>query len=654
MLDGAGQQLQLNGYNTIVQASNVTSYGEKKAWNSLMTCDCAGIIMHCDLLADAQLSMMMAQKSTAVLMNRLLSGYESRCVYVDQAIGGRLAARHLLEHGHNSIALITGPRKYKESGDRATGFTLELEQNGVRLDPELVYEGDFSALSGAQGLRQFLETKKPFSALFAHNDTMATGVMQACRDIGINVPADLSVIGFDDQECARMTTPKLTTVRQPKMEIGARAAQIVHTLVAGPESAQPLPPGFGIIIPTLVSRESVAPCNGRQAGPGGSLLVQNRLVPANNADPGLDIPASTTAKSRTRIGIVINKYGSSYYGRILDGAGSQLQLYGYNAIVQSSNVSTFGERQAWESLLDCDCDGLIVHSDALPDKHLASMMAKTPMAVLMNRLLPGFESRCVYVDQHQGGKLAGMHLLELGHTELAMITGPGKFRETAERTAGFIQALDTAGVLLDRERVVEGDFHFQCGVDAIYHLCDSGKPFTAVFVHNDPMAMGALEACRKLNIQVPEELSIIGYDDSNWARYSSPSLTTIRQPKREKGSRAAQIVHSLLEGAAHAEKLPADFGRILPELVVRESVLDRHNDTRRVAQPEDQLTSRESECLHWMAAGKTSSEIAIVLSISESTVNFHLKNILVKLNASNRVHAVAKALSRSLIEPISH
>ncbi len=352
-----------------------------------------------------------------------------------------------------------------------------------------------------------------------------------------------------------------------------------------------------------------------------------------------------------RVGIVIRKFASSHFGQLLDGTCEQLISSGYTPVVQPGYGTSFGEYNAINTLLECDCKGIILNSYALPESKLHQLMTQHRNIILVNRIVEEFEYRCVYLDNELGAQMAARHLINNGHTNIAMITGPRKTAEVAIRTRAFEEELNSQGLTLDVNLVVESDFALSDGVRSFRKLLSTQLPFTAVFAQNDQIAAGILAVCDEKGLRVPEDISIVGFDDNDhFAKRSKPGLTTIRQPEPEIGRRSAELMNELILGTERSAELPADYGRVLPDLVERESV------ARLVKQENEKdqelaktLTKRELECLHWIAAGKTSNEIALILAISEYTVNFHLKNSLLKLNSNNRVQAVAKAVRYNLI-----
>ncbi|WP_307844519.1 LacI family DNA-binding transcriptional regulator [Actinospica acidithermotolerans] len=147
--------------------------------------------------------------------------------------GGLAATRHLIELGHRRIGVIAGPEHMLCSRARVDGYRAALETAGLRFDPALVRSGPFHDEAGSECGRQLLRLADRPTAVFAGNDLQALGVYRAARELGLRIPEDLSVVGFDDLPAARWVGPALTTVRQPLTEMAATAARIVLGLAAG-------------------------------------------------------------------------------------------------------------------------------------------------------------------------------------------------------------------------------------------------------------------------------------------------------------------------------------------------------------------------------------------------------------------------------------
>lgn len=274
------------------------------------------------------------------------------------------------------------------------------------------------------------------------------------------------------------------------------------------------------------------------------------------------------SRSSKTVGVVINRFDSLYYGALLDGAEKAISAEGFKMLAESTRERAEGEREAWSSLLERQCEAVVVHSDNLDDTELSQWMGSHPTSVLLNRLLPAFEQRCIYLDNRRGGAMAATYLYDKGHRNIAMVTGPSKYYEVRDRSAGFTETLRERGIA---PTVIESDFLVQGGYDAVIALLDRDPSLTGIFFQNDEMAAGAIEACRERGVVMPDDLSMIGFDDIPVARHLVPKLTTIRQPLREIGAAAGRLAHALAIGASDISTIPRVFEA---EVVERDSVVE--------------------------------------------------------------------------------
>jgi LacI family transcriptional regulator len=141
--------------------------------------------------------------------------------------------RHLLELGHRRIAQITGPRGWVATEDRRRGYRAALAAAGILPEPALEVEAEPEIAPGRDATKYLLELPEPPTAIFAFNDNIAIGAIQAARARGMRVPEDVSIVGFDDVENATIVTPALTTVRQPLAEMGRTAVSLLNRLLDG-------------------------------------------------------------------------------------------------------------------------------------------------------------------------------------------------------------------------------------------------------------------------------------------------------------------------------------------------------------------------------------------------------------------------------------
>jgi len=182
-----------------------------------------------------------------------LPGAAVPVVHTDHQAGATEAMRHLIGLGHRRIAHISGLRKVPSTLRRLEGFRQALAAAGLAAPAELLYSGDFSVGSGAAGMQQLMALAHPPTAVLCGNDEMAYGAIRAAHKLGLSVPGDVSIVGFDDQNLAEFYNPPLTTVNIPRQELGRRAAQELIEQLAGRDVARE------VTLPTrLIVRESTA------------------------------------------------------------------------------------------------------------------------------------------------------------------------------------------------------------------------------------------------------------------------------------------------------------------------------------------------------------------------------------------------------------
>ncbi len=214
-------------------------------------------------------------------------------------------------------------------------------------------------------------------------------------------------------------------------------------------------------------------------------------------------------------------------------------------------------------------DGILLVGMTLRGARLARFGALGIPSVSLDRNvnLPGMA--LVHLDNRTGGRHATEHLLSLGHRVIAHIGGPASLTVSQEREQGYADALRSAGVRPDGKLVVEGDFTEEGGRKACLELLDAGARPTATFAANDLMAIGAMAALKERGVAVPQDLSVVGFDDIHLAAYTSPALTTVHQPTYEMGRRAAEILIDEIQ-----QRRPVHDDRQLVfqgELIVRDS-----------------------------------------------------------------------------------
>ena len=264
------------------------------------------------------------------------------------------------------------------------------------------------------------------------------------------------------------------------------------------------------------------------------------------------------------IGVITQAIDSPFYGAALRGIEDRLDPIGYCPLFVSGHWDAAAESRGVELLLARRVDGIIVLTGRLTDQALRACARRVPVVVTGRDMkAPGLYS--LNFDNFEGGRLATQHLLDLGHREIAFIAGDGQHPDANERLRGHMHALKSAGVAANAALIVPGAYNELSGSLAVDKLLTSGIRFTAIFAANDQMALGAMLGLQRRAVRVPDDVSVVGYDDLPNAPYSNPPLSTIHQPAYELGELAAASMLQLVNGERPQGTLPA------PRFVARES-----------------------------------------------------------------------------------
>ncbi|MDI6828592.1 MAG: LacI family DNA-binding transcriptional regulator [Armatimonadota bacterium] len=224
-------QAQKFGYNVILCNSYDSIEKERAYIDILLERRADGIVMSSPILPE-HITFLRERGMPLAIIERRMETTGFYFVEPDNLKGARGAVEYLIKLGHRRIAMITGPMHTLISQMRAKGYADALGDAGIPVDPDLKTEGDYSRASGFQAMQKFLAMRHRPTAVFAANDAMAIGAMQAAHQAGLKIPEDISFIGFDDTY-AELTIPQLTSVHQPLYEIGVLAAKLVVAQIQG-------------------------------------------------------------------------------------------------------------------------------------------------------------------------------------------------------------------------------------------------------------------------------------------------------------------------------------------------------------------------------------------------------------------------------------
>ncbi|MCO7263337.1 HTH-type transcriptional regulator GalR [Dickeya zeae] len=273
-------------------------------------------------------------------------------------------------------------------------------------------------------------------------------------------------------------------------------------------------------------------------------------------------------QSTETLGLVVSDVSDPFFGTMVKAVEQEAYRTGNFLLIGNGYHIAHKERQAIEQLIRHRCAALVVHAKMLPDEELAQLMEQIPGMVLINRILPGYETRCVALDNRYGAWLATRHLILQGHRQIGILCSNHAISDADDRLAGYRDALAEHDIALDEQLIAYGEPDESGGEAAMTTLLERGRPVTALTCYNDPMAAGALAVLSDNGIEVPRDMSLIGFDDVLLSRYLRPRLTTIRYPITAMATQAAQIALAL----ANNTPLPNAINLFHPTLIRRHSV----------------------------------------------------------------------------------
>jgi DNA-binding LacI/PurR family transcriptional regulator len=290
------------------------------------------------------------------------------------------------------------------------------------------------------------------------------------------------------------------------------------------------------------------------------------------------VARSLVSRSTKTVGVVVTTITDPFIGEVVGGIESEAKEHGYSVILANSNAVPEQEIAVVDRFNERRVDGIIVTASRVGALHGKRLAGTGVPVVLINNQHAGDFAYSVGIDNANGSREIVGHLLNLGHTRIAYIGDRLGYESDAERYSGYRAILAGARIRVDRRLVVPGDGKPEEGERAADQLLELADPPTAIFCYNDMTALGALRAASAKGLRVPDDVSIAGFDDLFVASYTSPPLTTIRQPKQEMGRRAMSILLQLLAGEQPESRI------LLPgELIVRGSTSAKYTQVSAVS-----------------------------------------------------------------------
>ncbi|MBS0971124.1 MULTISPECIES: DNA-binding transcriptional regulator CytR [Yersiniaceae] len=272
------------------------------------------------------------------------------------------------------------------------------------------------------------------------------------------------------------------------------------------------------------------------------------------------------SESRTIL-VIVPDISDPFFADVIQGVERTAAENGYLVLIGDCAQQQQEERTFINLIITKQIDGMLLLGSNLPFDASKEEQRNLPPMVMANEFAPELELPTVHIDNLTAAFEAVHYLHRLGHQRIACIAGPEKMPLCHYRLQGYIQALRRNNLPVESHYIVRGDFSYEAGAQALGTLMSLPKPPTAIFCHNDIMAMGALSQAKKLGLRVPYDVSLVGFDDIKLCQYSDPPMTTVAQPRFQLGRQAMLLLLEQLQG--HAVQ---SGSRLLEsELVVRGS-----------------------------------------------------------------------------------
>jgi LacI family transcriptional regulator len=269
------------------------------------------------------------------------------------------------------------------------------------------------------------------------------------------------------------------------------------------------------------------------------------------------------------LGMLVTTSTNPFFGEVVKGVERSCFLQGYNLILCNTEGDNERMKSSINTLLQKRVDGLILMCSSLEGERLDVFEQYPDIPVVVMDWGPMlFQSDKIQDNSLRGGYLAAKHLIDSGHTQIGCITGPLIKHQAQMRYEGYKRALNEAGLTFNANWIIEADFECEGGYQAFKKMHTSGSLPSAIFVCNDMMAMGVINAANELGIAIPQSLSIVGYDDIHIAKFMTPSLTTIHQPKYRLGKAAVETLLKKIKKQTQEVQVV----QLEPTLVERNSV----------------------------------------------------------------------------------
>lgn len=289
--------------------------------------------------------------------------------------------------------------------------------------------------------------------------------------------------------------------------------------------------------------------------------------------PNINARALVTQKS-TSLGLVLAELMDPFFAAYANAIEIVARNSNTQLLMSSGSNHRDAELKAIETLLDHRVKALVVHSKFIDDNTLIEFANQVPGFVLINRCIEKIKHRCVWLDNVAGGRSMARYMIEEGHHRFALVSCSSENEDRTDRLSGIQQVLSEQGIVLPPQNIVYGSPNHEGGELAIHQLFANDAEFTTVLAYNDAMAAGAMATLQDHGIEVPNHVSVMGYDDVILSKYCRPKLTTMHYPIELMASKAATLALHYAAGKAMDE---STSHRYFPTIVKRGSVAKRES-----------------------------------------------------------------------------
>ncbi|MYL53851.1 substrate-binding domain-containing protein [Pontibacillus yanchengensis] len=283
------------------------------------------------------------------------------------------------------------------------------------------------------------------------------------------------------------------------------------------------------------------------------------------------VAAAMINKHTATLGLIIPDIKNIFYGDLTRSVEDTAHKYGYNVILCNTDNDLNKEREYVEFLIQKGVDGIIFSTPEVEDRNIKELVKAKPElpVIVLGSEVSGVKVDEVLVNNFQGAYMATEHLIELGHENIGYISGQPQSYSTSERQQGYESALRDFGIEPKPHYVMKDEFKVESGYQQGKEMLAREDRPTAIFAGNDAIGVGVYQAARELELRIPEDVSVVGFDDSQYAEIVYPTLTTVRTPIVQMGDKAVQLAVQLSEDE-----------RNFKETITFEPTLTERNSTR--------------------------------------------------------------------------